>query len=182
MAKSRALRRALLAASAAALALSSSALAAPSPPLAAPTEFVAPATHAVEETQAKSSALEKVGLAAATAAALAALVHLIGVDRLFGWLRAAAPRAKRAAAAVVRAPVEVARAVGRAAASPLRFVIIAAGLGLFALTGLNLFDVEWAGGLVAGAALVALFWAASFQGGRLLAAVRRRGKGDDEAR
>lgn len=173
-------KRTLLAASALAIAAAASAHAAPALQTAAPTEVVTPAAHPADETRAAPAALQKAGLAAAATAALAALVHFIGAGRIRGWLRSAAPVAAKAARAAARAPVEAAKAVGRAAASPLRFALVMAGLGVFALTGFSLFDVEWAGGLLAGGALVALAWFAAGRVRRRLVAIRRaptRGKG-----
>jgi hypothetical protein len=166
----------LLAASAIALAATIPASAAPLTPVAAPTEISVPVAHAGDEGAGGAAIVAKLGLAAAATAALAALVRAVGAGRILGWLRAAAPAAKKAADAALQVPVAAVRAVGRAAASPLRFVLLMGGLGLFAFAGLHLFNVEWAGGLVAGGAIVALVWAASIRGARALAALRRRGE------
>lgn len=170
----RTLRRSLLAASAIAFAATMPASAAPSNPAAAPTEIVVPAAHVGDEAVSGAGVIVKLGLAAAATAALAGLVRAIGAGRILGWLRAAAPAAKKAAGAALKVPVAAARAVGRAAASPLRFALAMAGLGLLAFSGLSLFDLEWAGGLFVGGALVVLIWMASGRTQRLYVAIRQR--------
>jgi len=120
-----------------------------------------PATYAVEtqsiahaadhaDEQAAPGAAKKWALLAAAAGVLAALVKLIGARRVAEVVSEGAVRTARAAAT---GAVVAVRAVGRAAASPLRTPAIIFGLGLFALAGVGLYDVEWIGGLVAGAAL-----------------------------
>ncbi|HPE31105.1 MAG TPA: hypothetical protein PLV61_07915 [Parvularculaceae bacterium] len=168
-------RTALLAASALAAAGAVTAAHAETAPYeAARVEVVAPVHHAADEPVAKADAIKKVGIAAAATAALAALFHLIGAKRIGRWFRAAAPVAAKAASAVAAAPIAAAKAVGRAAASPVRFALLMAGLGVFALTGFSLFDVEWAGGLLAGGAIVALAWTASARTRRALVAIRTK--------
>lgn len=82
----------------------------------------------------------------AIAAALAGLV------RLFGWTRISAAL-RKAGEVAVAAPAAAARFVGEAVKSPFRFLLVAGGLSLFALTGIGLYNVEWAAGLATGAAL-----------------------------
>lgn len=176
MAGRRVLRRSLLAASAIAFAATMPASGATLTPAAASTEITASVAHAGDKSAGGAGIAVKLGLAAAATAALAALVRAIGAGRILGWLRAVAPAAKKAAGAALQVPVAAARAIGRTAASPLRFVMLMGGLGLFAFAGLHLFNVEWAGGLVAGGAVVALLWAASTRGSRILTALRRRGE------
>jgi hypothetical protein len=137
--------------------LAASALAAATPAAlhAAPTiesSRVSQAIHS-EEPALQAPTARLAGLAA-VAAAIAAF---IGRRRLASWLRKAAPAVKTAAGAVVAAPVVAARVVGRAVASPLRSLAFFAGVGLFALAGLGLYDVEWAGGLAAGLVLAIAF-------------------------
>lgn len=125
---------------------------------AAPTEMVAPVDHAGDEAKASAPAEigRKVGIAALATAALAGLFHLVGGRRVKAFLDAAAPVAAKTAAAVAKAPAAAARAVGRAAASPFRFILLMGGLGVFALTGISVFDIEWTAGLALGAIMTAL--------------------------
>jgi hypothetical protein len=90
-------------------------------------------------------------LAGAAAAALAAIARLIGFKKIAAAAKAAGPATVAAGAAAVKA-------VGRAVASPVRFVLLMAGLGVFALTGVGLYDIEWAGGLVAGVLVATTFF------------------------
>jgi hypothetical protein len=93
---------------------------------------------------------KKWALIAAAAGALAALVKLIGARRVAEAVTDGAVRAVRVTG---KAASGVASAVGRSVASPLRFLAALFGLVLFALTGVGLFDLEWIGGLLSGAAL-----------------------------
>ncbi|MFQ5562190.1 MAG: hypothetical protein ACE5FO_01340 [Parvularculaceae bacterium] len=95
---------------------------------------------------------------AGAAAALAALVRIVGANRALNLLAGAGPAVAKAAGAAARAPLKAAKAVGDAAAAPFRFALMMGGLALFAFTGVSLFDLQWAGGLAAGMALVALAW------------------------
>jgi hypothetical protein len=90
-------------------------------------------------------------LAGAAAAALAAIARLIGFRKIAAAAKAAGP-------AVVAAGGAAVKAVGRAVASPVRFVLLMAGLGVFALTGVGFYDFEWAGGLVAGVLVATTFF------------------------
>lgn len=89
-------------------------------------------------------------LLVAAAGALAALVKLIGAKRVADVVSEGAVYAARATAKTASG---AARAVGRTVSSPLRFLAILFGLALFALTGVGLYDIEWIGGLLSGAAL-----------------------------
>lgn len=164
MARSQSLKFALLAASALVVTAGSAAHAGETA-VATPihTEAALVVTHAADETGAREAAplLKHAGLAAAVTGALAALYRLIGGARVKAFFGKAGPATAKAARTVAAAPVKVARAVGRAAASPFRFLLALLGLGLFALTGVGLYDVEWLGGLIAGAAVVSLFWFAA---------------------
>ncbi len=93
---------------------------------------------------------KKWALIVAAAGALAALVKLIGAKRVAETVAAGAVSVARATA---RTASGAARAVGRTVSSPLRFLAVLFGLALFALTGIGLYDVEWIGGLLSGAAL-----------------------------
>lgn len=156
MASRRTLKGAFLAASALAVMGGVSAHAAVAAP--APVEIVAPLHHAGDEVKAPVEAqiIKKVGIAAFATAALAGLFHLIGARRLKAFAAAAGPAAAKTAAAVAKAPIAAARAVGRAAASPFRFILLMGGLGVFALTGISVFDLEWTAGLALGAVMTAL--------------------------
>ncbi|MEM9168189.1 MAG: hypothetical protein AAGC56_00925 [Pseudomonadota bacterium] len=96
-------------------------------------------------------------LAALATGALAGLTRLLAGTRLGDMVAEAAPKvgaaARNAAGAAVRASADAAKAVGRSVSSPLRFALAVAALGVFALVGLGVYDVEWLGGLVAGGAL-----------------------------
>lgn len=139
---------------------------------AAPTETVAPVAHAADDVEAAApgNLARNAGIAALATAFLAGL---FGAKRIRAFLRRAAPVAAGAARAVAAAPVAAARAVGRAAASPFRFALIFGSLGVFALTGVGLYDVEWAGGLVAGALMAALIFGGAGQMRRAFAKARR---------
>jgi len=108
---------------------------------------------AVDAGENAHNSARKWALVAAAAGALAGLVKLIGARRVAEIVTDGAVRTARAAATGVAV---AARAVGRAAASPLRVLALFFGLSLFALTGVGLYDIEWIGGLVSGAALMAL--------------------------
>lgn len=93
---------------------------------------------------------KKWALVVAAAGALAALVKMIGAKRVAETVTAGAVSAARATA---RTASGAARIVGRTVLSPLKFLAVLFGLALFALTGIGLFDIEWIGGLLSGAAL-----------------------------
>ncbi len=94
--------------------------------------------------------VKKWALIAAAAGSLAALVKLIGARRV---AQAVSQGAVHAARATAKTATGAARAVGKAARSPLRLLVVLFGLSVFALTGVGLYDIEWIGGLVSGAAL-----------------------------
>ena len=111
----------------------------------------APVAHAVDHAdEQKPIGAKKWTLLAVAAAALAGIVKLVGARRVAEIVTEGAVRTARVAA--TGASVS-AKAVGRAVSSPLRFLAVLFGLGLFALTGIGLFDVEWIAGLISGAAL-----------------------------
>jgi hypothetical protein len=83
---------------------------------------------------------------AAAATVLAGLIKLIGAKKIVRAARQTATKAAEVTGDVVKAAVRV-------VASPLRFGALIAGLALFALTGVGLYDIEWIGGLIAGAAI-----------------------------
>lgn len=166
----RSLKISLMAASV--LAASGAAVAHAAPIPAAPTEIVQVEHAGDDDARGRTPAIpvKKVGLAAMAASAVVAFLNLFGTSRIFGFFAKAGPVAAKTARAVVKAPVAAAKAVGRAASTPLRLVMIYAGLGVFALTGVWIYDVEWLGGLAAGMALVGLAW---FSTGRMRRAFAR---------
>jgi len=119
-------------------------------PAAYPATIEAPAVVHAGDTIAQADQRAKpAGRAALIAVALGALgwlVKLLGPKKV---LRAV----EKTAQATVKASAAAARTAGRTLRSPLRYLAWVAGLTLFALTGVGLYDVEWIGGLVAGAAL-----------------------------
>lgn len=104
------------------------------------------------------AAAGKIGIAAAAAAAavFAGLLRLIGLDRLKAAVSAAANGLVEAARAGVAVTAAASKAVIRAASSPLRFVAMVAGLSAIGFAGIGFYDLEWAGGLVVGAAAASL--------------------------
>ena len=114
-------------------------------------EATAPITHAGDHvSENKPISAKKWALLAIAAGALAGLVKLIGLRRV---AEAVAEGAAQTARVALSAASGAARVAGRTFASPLRFLAVLLGLALFALTGIGLFDIEWIGGLVSGAAL-----------------------------
>lgn len=142
----------------------------------APLEIVQPAhappAHAADEVA--PSAAKKAGLIAAGAAVLAALGGLIGWKRLRRAALAAGPVLAEAARSAAKAPAAVVRAAGAAMARPFRFAAFLVSFAAFALFGVWLYDVEWLGGLAAGAAGVAAMWMGSARLHRFARALARR--------
>lgn len=134
-------------------------------------EVAAPVGHAADEVQVAtpSKTVRNIGIAAFAAA----LVSLIGGRQIRNLLKRAAPVAASAARAVATAPMVAAKAVGRAAASPVRFAVIFGSLGFFALAGVGLYDIEWAGGLVGGALMATLLFGGAGRARRAFAKARR---------
>lgn len=128
--------------------------AAPIEPVA--TERLVTATGHDAERPNRAGAIQKLGLAALAAAALA---RLIGFRRIRAVAAKTVEMAGTAASAGVAAAASAARMVGRAISSPLRFAALFGGVALVALTGVGLYDVEWAGGLFFGALFATtIFW------------------------
>ncbi|WP_375208204.1 hypothetical protein [Hyphococcus sp.] len=109
-------------------------------------------THAVDHADQDKAPMsaKKWALLAAAAGSLAWLVKLIGARNVADAVTTGAIKTARAAASTASG---AARAVGRTVSSPLRFLAALLGLALFALAGIGLYDVEWIGGLISGAAL-----------------------------
>jgi len=87
---------------------------------------------------------------AAGAAALAAIARLIGLRRIKAAAKAVGNAAGKAARAGAQAAGEVGAVVSKALASPLRLAMLAAGLVMISLAGIDYYDLEWAAGLVFG--------------------------------
>ncbi len=119
-------------------------------PAAFPTTVEAPvvahAADTIQQVDHGSKPAQRAALIAVALGALGWLVKLLGPKKV---LRAA----KKTADATVKASAAAAKTAVRAVRSPLRYLAWTAGLILFALTGVGLYDIEWIGGLVAGAAL-----------------------------
>jgi hypothetical protein len=142
---------ALLAASAALAPAHAWALDAAAFPATVETPITPDIVHAADQTDQKASPLTKrLGLIAVAGGVLAVLIKLIGPRKV---MRAVKKSAGQAAKVATAAAAGTAKAAGRVFRSPLRFLALTAGLVLFALTGIGLYDVEWIGGLIVGAAL-----------------------------
>lgn len=106
-----------------------------------------PASGEAEEL---SSPAGKWALAALAAGGIAWLLKLFGVRKAADAVATVAGSAARGAATATGAAV---KAAGRAVRSPLRWAAGVLALGLFVLTGVGLYDVEWIAGLAVGAGL-----------------------------
>ena len=113
-----------------------------------PLEPASPA--ASEEAEQSSSPAGKWALAALAAGGLAWLLKVFGVRKAADSVVRVADSAARGAATATGAVV---KAAGRAVRSPLRWAAGAFALGLFVLTGVGLYDIEWIAGLAVGAGL-----------------------------
>jgi len=128
-------------------------------PAAFPTTIEAPVVPNVAHAAAdhgdhKASPLSKrLGLIGLAGGILAVLIKLVGAKKVMRAVKASAGQAARVA---TTAAVATASAAGRVLRSPLRYMAWTAGLILFALTGVSLFDIEWIGGLVVGAGLAGI--------------------------
>jgi hypothetical protein len=88
---------------------------------------------------------------AAGAAMLAAIARLIGFRRIKAATKAVGAAAGKAAQAGAKAAGDVGALAAKALASPLRLAMLAAGLVLIGLAGIDYYNLEWAAGLVFGA-------------------------------
>ena len=77
----------------------------------------------------------------------------VGIKKIMRVIKGSARRAAKVASATADATVGAAARVLR---SPLRYAAWAAGLFIFALTGISVFDLEWIGGLIVGASLTGI--------------------------
>ncbi len=120
-----------------------------------PAAIEAPAVaHAADPVdQQNQTPAKRFFLIALGAGALAGLIKLLGPSKI---LRAAGEGAAAAARVSGRAAASAGKAVFSVARKPLRFLGLSAGLGLFALTGVWIYDIEWLGGMIAGGALAGL--------------------------
>ncbi len=128
------------------------------------------ADHADKAENAKPGA-KKWALLAAAASSLAGIIKLVGPRRVVKIVSEGATKTARAAATGASVAV---KAVGRAVASPFRFIALLGGLALFALTGAGLYDVEWIIGLLTGAALAGMGLFGLWKTKRALAPVKVR--------
>lgn len=117
---------------------------------AAPTEavVVAPDAETKAADERASPMARRLAMIAAGLGALGFLVRIFGPKKV---LRAV----EKTAEASVKASVGAAKSVARAARSPLRYLVWIAALILFVMTGVGLYDIEWIGGMMAGAASLA---------------------------
>ena len=104
--------------------------------------------HNADKTATPGGSVKAWTIAGIAAAALTSLARLIGFRKI-------AAATHRGAEAVIDLSARAARVVARAVSSPFRFATLTIGLGVFALAGLGLYDVEWAGGLIAGLLIAA---------------------------
>lgn len=119
-----------------------------------PATIEAPVAHAADHAdQQNHASVKRFVLIAVAAGALAGLIKLLGVRKV---MRVAGETAAATARVAGQAAAGAGRVVLRAARSPLRFLAWMAGLMAFALTGVALYDVEWLGGMAAGAAMAGL--------------------------
>ena len=109
-----------------------------------------PAPAAADASEQAAAPVAKWVLAAFAAGALGWLVRLIGVRKAAAAVSRAAAATARGAATATGVAV---KAAGRVVGTPLRWIIGLAGLGVFILTGVGLYDIEWIAGLVIGAGL-----------------------------
>lgn len=100
-------------------------------------------------------------LGGAAAGILALLAKIIGFKRIRVAAGKAGPAIARAARSAVEVPGAAVRFVSSKVASPVKSLVVFASLGMTAFFGVGFYDVEWLGGLVIGAAMVAMTWAAT---------------------
>ena len=100
--------------------------------------------------------VKKVGIAALATAALAGLYRILGAKRVAKIGRAAGSAISGAAGAVAGATARAAAAVGGGMGRRMRVAIGFVGVALIALTGIDIFNVEWIFGLLAGAVAIAV--------------------------
>lgn len=103
--------------------------------------------------QKASSMTKRLGLIGLAGGILAILVKLVGMNKIMRLIKGSARRAAKVASATADATVGAAARVLR---SPLRYAAWAAGLFLFAITGISVFDLEWVGGIIVGASLTGI--------------------------
>ncbi len=173
------LKTALLAAAsltAASAAMAHAADRAPMEPVAI--EHAVMSVDAGEETAPAAISAKNVGFAAAATAALAGLFRLIGPRRLRAAAAATAAYAGRAASAAGEAGIAAAKAVAGFTSKPLKFAAMMAAIATVGLAGIGLYDVEWAGGLIIGAAGAGLAFAGASRLRRIAIRVKSTDRGN----
>ena len=109
-----------------------------------------PAVHGDHHTDERVTPVnKKLVFAGIAVAAFAGLFKIIGSGQFFQKIAEAAPKVAKATKEAAGATVRVVKST---IMSPLKMLGVLAGLGIFALTGIGFYDVEWIGGLVVGAA------------------------------
>lgn len=140
-------------------------------PAAFPTTIEAPvvahAADQVVQADHDSAPAKRAALIAVALGALGWLVKLLGPRKV---LKAV----EKTAEASLKATASAAKTVGRVARSPLRALAWIAGIILFAMTGIGLYDIEWIGGMIAGGAMagIAAFGALKARGVMSLQPIR----------
>lgn len=113
------------------------------------TQLLAHGGDHADEVSAASTG-KKYALFAIAAGAIAGLVRLIGARRVADAVVSGTVKTAKVAG---KAAIAAAGAVGRAAKKPLRLILVLFGLGVFALTGVGVYGLEWSAGLISGAGL-----------------------------
>jgi hypothetical protein len=128
----------------------SAAEAAPTTSPAAPTYVATAVAPAPSDAEPELAAVKTAGLAAFFVGALALGARLIGKRRMDAAVAFVRPYVSRA----VQAVDKTIKSARRAVAAPIRAGLLALGLVVFALTGIDVFNIEWTVGLALGAVLV----------------------------
>lgn len=97
-------------------------------------------------------------IGAALGLILAALAKLVGANRVLNMFSQAGPTIKMAAEKIAAAPKAAAQMIGSSLMSPLHFLIIVGGIAMIGFTGINLLDLNWGAGMIAGIGMSALSW------------------------
>ncbi len=89
---------------------------------------------------------------------IAALIKIVGANRVMNIVADAGPTLARAAEAIVSAPKMAAKALGSAVTSPIKFLMIVGGLAMIGFTGISIFDLHWGAGIATGIGMTAVTW------------------------
>lgn len=108
----------------------------------------------------------------AMALILAALVKLVGANRVMNIAAEAGPAIRKTAETIANAPKAAAKAVGSAMTSPLRFLALVGGLAMLGFTGISIFDLEWTAGIATGIGMTAVTWVGAHKLSRKLSPQR----------